>query len=494
MQRRQFLHALGLAALSSAAPDALAKLTFEQPLFKGTPLTSYLAGYQGQDLSCDAAWIEGTLPDDLRGVFYRNGPALFERGGKRYQHWFDGDGMVHAWRFSDKGVSHRGRFVQTRKWQLESAHGEFMVPGFGTAIRPKGVSLSNEIMNTANTNVIKLNDRLLAMWEGGSTYALDPTTLATHGSVIWDKALAGIPFSAHPKVEANGTLWNFGTFNGKLVLYHIAPSGTLVKHAVLDIPASALVHDFAITHKHLVFLLPPVFTDHDRLMQGQSMVESMVWRPQESVKVLIVEKDDFSQQRMLEMPACMLFHIGNAWEHNQVIHLDFVKYDNIDELQTVIPAMMRGEHVTATPSCPACLTIDLSRGRIEMETRTENVEFPRIDPRLVGLKNQHTFYPYASGPSGAGHLNGLIRIDRDTGKTDTFNFGGACTLEEHVIVPKANQQREDQVWVVGVGFDVARQTSFASVFDGQRLADGPVALAHLPYWTPHCFHGNFYSA
>ncbi|MDB4970154.1 MAG: hypothetical protein JWN44_5843, partial [Myxococcales bacterium] len=36
--------------------------------------------------------IEGQLPAELRGTLYRNGPSLFSTFGRRYGHWFDGDG------------------------------------------------------------------------------------------------------------------------------------------------------------------------------------------------------------------------------------------------------------------------------------------------------------------------------------------------------------------------------------------------------------------
>jgi hypothetical protein len=37
--------------------------------------------------------VKGKIPQDLNGYFYRNGPAQNEVYGKRYHHWFDGDGM-----------------------------------------------------------------------------------------------------------------------------------------------------------------------------------------------------------------------------------------------------------------------------------------------------------------------------------------------------------------------------------------------------------------
>jgi all-trans-8'-apo-beta-carotenal 15,15'-oxygenase len=43
--------------------------------------------------------VEGAVPAFLRGTYYLNGPARFERGGVRYRHRLDGDGMVCALTF-----------------------------------------------------------------------------------------------------------------------------------------------------------------------------------------------------------------------------------------------------------------------------------------------------------------------------------------------------------------------------------------------------------
>lgn len=493
MNRRHFFKSAGLAAGALVLPGVVcAAIGTEKTLFKANPNLTPLRGFRGQDVACDNAWIEGTLPKDLRGDFFRDGPGLFERAGQRYHHWFDGDGMVHAWRFTDKGVSHRTRFVQTQKFVAETQANEFLLPAFGTAIKPKIAIRSSDSMNTANTNVIKLDGRLLAMWEGGSAHSLDAQTLETQGIVSWSPELTGMPFSAHPKVEASGVVWNFGTFMGKMALYQISAKGKLEKHLVFDAPNSAMVHDFAVSQKHLIFLLSPMFFDLNLAKAGKSMVDSIVWKPQESLKVLIVEKADFSKRRILELPAMMLFHFGNAWEENNVIHLDFVKSENLDNFNTWMPKVMRGEDVASDPSNAAFLTIDLNNGRMKLETRSENLEFPRVDPRVVGQRNRQLFYPFAAQKGVNNQLNGVMRLDVDSGKTDSFDFGADCSLEEHVVVPKPGSTKEGDAWLVGVGFDIQKQTSFASVFDAQNLANGPVALAHLPYWVPHCFHGNFY--
>ena len=53
--------------------------------------------------------IEGQLPEDLRGTFFRNGPGRQRIGGTKYGHWFDGDGMLCAFTFQIGRASCRER-------------------------------------------------------------------------------------------------------------------------------------------------------------------------------------------------------------------------------------------------------------------------------------------------------------------------------------------------------------------------------------------------
>ncbi len=505
MDRRSFLKSAGAGALAASATlplslnafsaDAAIRSADTSKLFKNTPQLTQMRGFGGQDIGCDNALIEGKIPAELRGVFYRNGPGLFERGGQRYQHWFDGDGLVNAWRFTDKGVAHQTRFVRTEKFMAESAASEFLLPVFGSRIKAKRQIKNSDSVNTANTNVVLLGDKLLAMWEGGSAYELDPNTLETRGPVAWKPELKAMPFSAHPKVEADGTFWNFGTvMMGKIILYHLSAKGDLLRYQLVDAPPSAMVHDFAVSQKHIIFLLAPIALDQALLKAGGGFGEAMRWNANDSVKVLIIDKADFTKQRLLELPSFMVFHFGNAWEENNVIRVDFVKSDNLDTVSDYMPKIMRGELARSVDSHAAFLKIDLNTGRLTMESRKEQVEFPRIDPRFVAVRNRQVFYPtYVGAAEKNWGFNSMMRLDKDSGKTDTYSFGEDFRLEEHVLVAKPGSSREGEGWLVGVGFDVARQQSFATVFDAMNLQAGPIALAHLPYWVPLCFHGNFHA-
>ena len=67
--------------------------------------------------------IEGTVPKDLKGSFYRNGPGRLKIGDQEFLHWFDGDGMIGRTTFVDGKVHFANKFVRTPKYVDETAAG-----------------------------------------------------------------------------------------------------------------------------------------------------------------------------------------------------------------------------------------------------------------------------------------------------------------------------------------------------------------------------------
>ena len=91
-------------------------------------------------------------------------------------------------------------------------------------------------------------------------------------------------------------------------------------------------------------------------------------------------------------------------------------------------------------------------------------------------------------------LDTVNLIDTDTGKSDSYRFDAGWQVEEHVMVARTNARFETDGYLVGVVQDTKRAQTVMTVFDATRIGAGPVALARLPYRTPHCFHGNFLSS
>ena len=109
---------------------------------------------QSETLGPATVQLEGRLAAGFAGSLYRNGPAWTERAGFRYEHWFDGDGMVHAWRFNGDGtLRHHARMVATPKFTREQRAGRFMYPVAGTSIPDRQPIRNNDDANAANTSV-----------------------------------------------------------------------------------------------------------------------------------------------------------------------------------------------------------------------------------------------------------------------------------------------------------------------------------------------------
>ena len=62
--------------------------------------------------------VHGSIPRDLVGTLATNGPGRIRIGGRRYGHWFDGDGFVTSLAFDGVGggATFRARYVATSRY------------------------------------------------------------------------------------------------------------------------------------------------------------------------------------------------------------------------------------------------------------------------------------------------------------------------------------------------------------------------------------------
>ena len=143
--------------------------------------------------------VDGEVPQDLTGLYVRNGPnRRFEAPG-RY-HWFDGDGMLHAVRFDRGRVQYRNRWVMTDGLADEVKAGHALWQGIKDP--PRRDRPDQPLKNTSNTDIKFWNGDLVSMWYlGGAVYRCSPDDLSTRGQLALDPRLNGLPISAHSKVD-----------------------------------------------------------------------------------------------------------------------------------------------------------------------------------------------------------------------------------------------------------------------------------------------------
>lgn len=508
MDRRLFCHSLALGTAGSAlgalpfsaahagVPEAGATLSAFNERSSRAPWTLGFEGLQA-DLAPQPMQLRGKLPRDLRGTLLRNGPAQHSLGDVRYQHWFDGDGMIQQYRFSDQGLTHQGRFLRTQKFVAENAAGRRLLHSFGTEVAGGSPMASADAGNVANTSVVHHAGETLALWEGGSATRFDAGTLETGGLKTWTPEHAGMPFSAHPKIGADGTLWNFGvsSAHGLLSIYQVSARGQ-VRTATLKVPDMAMVHDFAMTEQHLVFLLPPLIFDGDRAHAGSTFLASHVWKPQLGMRALVLHKDRLDQPQWMELPTGFLFHTGNAWEDGKgVIHLDYIRTEDASDVVQGFRALMRGEFEGEPAHAVAQVQLDTRSGRARQTLQAHHAEFPRIDPRFVGRRHTKLFMAERVAVSNRPGFDCVARLDLDSGKVDRYRYGTDVMVEEHVFIPaRTASAREGEGWLVGSALDLRSRRTLISVFDARRLAQGPLAQGSMDRAVPLGFHGTFIPA
>lgn len=480
MNRREFLR--GAAALT-ATQLMPGYLQAEAP-------PAWALGFEGvtDDLPPLAMDVRGQFPDDCRGRLYRNGPALYSRGAQRYQHWFDPDGMVQSFRIGAGGVEHQGRFIRTRRFVEEQDAGRFLYGGAGTRFKGALPVRNNESTNVANINVQPLNGELLAMWEAGSAYRLDPDNLDTLGTLRFDASLEGVPFSAHPHFDERGDLWNIGSVlfadRPQLVLYHVAASGKLVKSAVFPVDFPGYMHDFVLTPRYLVALnSSAVFGD------GNNFVNRLHWQPQRASQLLIFDREDFSLKTTLEVPATFVFHFGNAWEERAQVHFTACAYPDLD---IVSIGMRRLAQQLPGPYHEAPelkrYSVDVEGGRVRIESLGVDMEFPGFDTRRP-FAAQSLFGAGGQARSSAGLSSAVVRVDPRSGQVERFDYGEGVIVEEPLYVPGP-----DGGYLLHSYLDYANARSGIAVLRAQYLAQGPVASAEMERILPLGFHGCFLPA
>jgi all-trans-8'-apo-beta-carotenal 15,15'-oxygenase len=459
------------------------------------PWTQAYASLDRPCIEGTAAWT-GAFPKELRGTLFRNGPARHERGGRRYAHRWDGDGMVQRFTLTEQGVAHYGRCVATSKYLAEEAAGRMLFSGFGTAIDTEAPTAERiEASNPANISIVRFADEYLALWEAGAPYLLDPSTLETLGAPSWALERPPAPFSAHPKVACDGTLWNFGVdpLNDVLYVYRVSADAKSAWTRRLHVDQVAPIHDFAITERHLVFLLPSITCNKSRLMAGASFAESCQWSPQLGMRVLIVSQSDGSVSDA-RLPAGCVFHVANAWEDHGEIIVDYMRSANPASLLAGW-SVMAGEYRHVRGAALTRARLALSNGSAsQAQLLDHDAEFPSIHVGDTGRTYQHLLCVERT-PGRADDVPGydqLAYVDVQSGGRRVYHFGGNWLVEEHLLV--AGSDSSAPLWAVGIGLDAGARQTVLSVFDLSTLEAGPIAQARLPYALPLGLHGTFVSS
>lgn len=444
--------------------------------------------------------LSGEVPVGLRGTLYRNGPGRLERGGERVPHWFDGDGAILAVHLTDAGATGLYRYVQTAGFQAESQSGEYLYSGYGQlAPGPFWQRWGKPTKNTANTSVIALPDKLLALWEGGNPHALDLETLETFGLDELGALANQQPFSAHPKHDPQtGDIYNFGVTYGKtakLNLYRCNSTGQIQQVGEVPLPRLSLVHDVCLAGPYLVFCVPPLQLQTLPLLLGfSSYSDALQWQPQQGTQIIVVDCQTLQEVSRYDTDPWFQWHFGNGYvDQDGSLIVDYIRYPDfqINQWLAEVPA---GHPLTPATGKLWRLRLVPETGKVLENTQQWELDcdFPVV-PLQGGIKVDRLYLAADADVSWAAKTaemyNSIACLDFQRESVSLAQPGPGSYPAEPIYAP--DRFDPDQGWILTIVFDGNRDRSTLQIYHAQQLNAGPVAELELPHIIPIGFHGTW---
>ncbi|MBF2029244.1 MAG: carotenoid oxygenase family protein [Oscillatoriales cyanobacterium C42_A2020_001] len=466
--------------------------------------------------------VEGTIPAELNGTLFRNGPGLLDVNGQRIHHPFDGDGMICAIAFQNGRAHFRNRYIQTEGYLAEQEAGKILYRGvFGTD-KPGGW-LANlfdlKLKNIANTNVIYWGGKLLALWEAAEPYRLDPATLETLGLDYLDGLLKpGDAFGAHPWIdpacEQDGgapCLLNFAIKPGlssKITVHEFAPSGKLLRQNTATVPGFCFIHDFAITPHYSIFFQNPVTFNPIPFLAGlRSAGECIQFHPNRATKIVVIPRGDGgqrtggkgdeevrSQSSIFETHSGFVFHHANAFEDGDEVVIDSICYDSLPSVEP--DADFRETNFGALdPGQLWRFRINVRTGNIQRQMWDQRcVEFPTLHPAKVGRSHRYLYFAAAHAPTGNAPNQAILKMDLESGGRQLWSAAPWGYVSEPVFVPgHPNHSQvvgaEDDGWLLTLVFDARSDRSALVILDARDMRQ--LARLNLRHHVPYGLHGSF---
>ncbi len=453
--------------------------------------------------------IKGSIPQNLNGVLYRNGPGRLERNEHWVHHPFDGDGMIVSITFNNGDVSLSNRFVRTKEWEEEEKEGKFLYRGvFGT--KKTGSKLSNafdiRLKNIANTNVIKLGDELLALWEAAGPHALDPITLETKGLSNLNGALKDKEaFSAHPRFDPGhhqeSRMVTFSVSTGPkstIRLMEFATQGANVGDLLCDRKDSfngfAFLHDFAITPNWAIFLQNAIeFNPLPFLLGQKGAAQCLKSKQNGQAKFWLIPRDPgrFSKQpsKIFNAPNGFVFHHLNAFEAENKVIIESIFYQDFPSIGPEEDFRKIDFNKLPEGILKRC-TIDLLTNKISEEVLSNQCcEFAMVNPKLQGKDAKYSWMAIAEKLTGNGPLQAIKKINLLNKDSCRWSAAPRGFVGEPIMIPIKNSNIEDDGWVLTLIWNSETKKTELVILKANDLSHQ--ATLEIPIIIPYGLHGSW---
>ncbi|UPL02749.1 hypothetical protein LCI18_013683 [Fusarium solani-melongenae] len=453
------------------------------------------------DAEVGSCVVRGEVPLQMDGTFYRItcDPIYANRNGKDV--WINGDGAIHAWRFSNGVVDFKQKYVRTPRFVYERAARQ---PLFGTYRNPFAADerVFGDIQGPGNTHIHQWHGWLLVCKEDSPPTAVDPDTLDTIGIYDFEGQInPSKTFTAHAKVDAaNGETMAYGMeasglLSNDLVYYRFDKNGKKVDECWVKTPDVTWTHDMVTTENWVIFHMSNYQADLEYMKKEKGTHFRLNRFLPNRFGVLPRRNPRPEDIRWFDSLKNHVWgHFSNGFDgEDGCIYLDtFVA--NVDTLH-VFPNM----HPELDIGKPAeRMNGKLARFKIDPKASSNELELPvvlsevagemaRCDDRFIAKPYNHA---YGCRHSATG-FDAIIHVDIAAGVTYLWEAGEGVVVGEPCFVPRHADSPEGDGYLLVCTRDIADRRAHLTLLDASNVTAGPVCIVELPFQLCEGVHGNW---
>lgn len=491
-------------------------------------LKPYKSSYEERAFVIEKDMIQGEIPKELRGSLLRNGPGLFEIGGKPIPQPFDGDGKVAMFCFpggEDNRPFFSTRFVRTKAFVEEQKANKMIYRGAFSVGNPAGGLFYNpfdlSVKQIANTGVVHWAGKILALYERDLPYHLKDEDLKTLGSTTLDGAIDEPYFAAHNQIvsmpDGSKRLVTFSAsergLDNRIVVWEFDEDGKQVARIEKTLPNAAFgfFHDMAVTEKHYIFVENPIRLDMKKFlleyMFGKACIaECLQFVPSMDTKIHVIPRPCAAGEEEYKVYTCprpfFTFHHVNSFitSTGDIVLDTCALHEGMDFSANLKTTDVSYYNKNVGRGAYTRLHINTASGVVsEKKMMYRACDFPCVAPQVTGKKHKHA-YVYGSAADqedlwGPPQVISKVSFTSDDESVSpsvqqtVFHPGRNKWAQEPIFVPRDGATEEDDGWVLVLVYDSDADTTELAILDARSMK--AEATIKLPFMIPAGLHGSW---
>lgn len=466
--------------------------------------------------------VEGSLPQDLDGMFLRIGPNPWAKPTKRH-HVFDGDGMVHTLRIKNGTAFYHNAWMRTPRLAFEQERGQAYFGRIGEMTGLIGI-LKAVFVHTRKLTLAGLDrdqaglaNVAFAMLPDGRLWALEDTKPAFEFRVTDDGAISSVAYttfqgrlSAHPKIDARSGEAFFHVSNvdggedGRtfLAFKRLDEHGRLQATIPLNTSGPSFNHDAILSQSYFVVLDTAIRFTPEKIAVGGGV---FTFDSNYTSRVALIPRSatTAAEVRWFDLPRSTAWvHPLHAWEE-----------DGGQTLKLWAPLGFESDVQEKGKVLEGCcdrwfmaeVRLDLRPGGEEAKITVvdpeglHNGEFTRLRDDLVGTGPARFGYTAAQKEDSTADFgfNGFTKWDMaDSKVSGEFRIPDGWISGEPVFIPSSSPSGDpsDDGFIGNFLYGPHPDSTDFAIWDARTFSSKPVARLRVPKRVPVGFHGAWLTA